>query len=386
MSSYGGRGPTVNAALWTEAVIAALFIFARMYTRIFILHSAGWDDFLLCVTLVCTSLEFERNEQSKRTVANTLHAKVLFAVYAAFISAGTAYGLGQRRADIPPEDYIQAMKFEIIGQGVCIFNIATSKGAVAAFLLRIVRRRWHCLFIWAVVVSTCLIVTWCTIAIFIQCTPVEKVWNFEVPGKCWLDFSTIGLATSAYAVAVDFILALAPAFILWDLNMKRKDKFLAIFGLALGVFAGVCGILRTTALTTLRSYNEYIFDTVDMLIYSGTENFVSIICASIPVLRPLWVKARGYDSTADESYKRSYQLSGMNSQDPTRALEIGDQGRSATRIFASQKDRNGDNDTGSEEIILQSSNGKVDEAQVHCQTDISVSYSSRSEGRDWPGQ
>lgn len=50
---------------------------------------------------------------------------------------------------------------------------------------------------------------------------------------CWL-LTLYGLSI-AYAVVIDFTLAIAPCFIIWDLNMKRKDKLLAIIGLSLGI-------------------------------------------------------------------------------------------------------------------------------------------------------
>ncbi|KAK7421449.1 hypothetical protein QQX98_002147 [Neonectria punicea] len=356
MGSYGGRGPTVNAALWTETVVASIFVLLRVYTRKVILRSFGWDDFFLVITLV------------------------LLAIYSVMITVGTSFGIGQRRADIPPSDYIQAMKYEIIGQGICIFNIATSKAAVAFFILRIVRNTRHRIFIWICAVTNLLLVTWCTIAVFIQCIPIEKVWNNDVPGTCWLDFAKVGIATSAYAVAIDFTLAIAPCFILWDLNMKRKDKMLALFGLSLGVFAGVCGILRTTALTSLRSFDEYIFDTSNMLIYSGTENFVSVICASVPVLRPLWVKFRGY-SSADDSYaQRGYKMSRFGSQDAEGALGGNNNMEGmATRIFSGGRDTRVTNDNASEETILREMRGKGDTGtQVFCKTDISIDYSTRT--------
>lgn len=106
------------------------------------------------------------------------------------------YGIGQHRADIPPEDYIQAQKFEVIGQGLCIFNITISKCAVAFLLLRIVARPWQKAFIWFCIVSNTILASWATIAIFIQCTPIEKVWDISVEGDCWLDFAKIGLVCS----------------------------------------------------------------------------------------------------------------------------------------------------------------------------------------------
>ncbi|KAI6785266.1 uncharacterized protein J7T54_006908 [Emericellopsis cladophorae] len=215
--SYGGRGPTLNAVLWTETVVATMFVFARCYTRLFILHSAGWDDFFLVLTLL------------------------LLAAYSACISAGTAYGIGQKRADIDPADYVQAHMFEIIGQGVCIFNIAISRAAVAFLLLRIVNRGWHKTFIWACIATNSILAVFCTIAVFIQCLPIQAVWNSSVKGNCWLDFAKVGLTTSAYAVCIDFALAIIPCFIVWELKMKKKDKIITIIGLSLGVlYVSLC--------------------------------------------------------------------------------------------------------------------------------------------------
>jgi hypothetical protein len=88
------------------------------------------------------------------------------------------------------------MKYEVIAQGVCIFNIVTTKAAVAILLLRVVERTWHKVFIWFLLISNSIMATWCTIAIFIQCVPVEKVWNFMAEGSCWLDFAKVGITTS----------------------------------------------------------------------------------------------------------------------------------------------------------------------------------------------
>ncbi|KAF4960745.1 hypothetical protein FSARC_10374 [Fusarium sarcochroum] len=344
MSSYGGRGPTINAILWTESAIAIIFVALRVYTRKVILRSFGLDDFFLIITLA------------------------LLIVYATLISVGATFGIGQKRDDISDHDYIEAMKYELIGQGVCIFNIATSKAAVAFFILRIVRETRHRIFIWFCIISNTLLATWTTIAVFIQCFPISKVWNpMGVEGDCWLDFTKVGIACSAYAVAIDFTLAIAPCYILWDLNMKRKEKTLALFGLSLGVLFVIP--------------NDNLDDTSNMLIYSGTENFVSAICASIPVLRPLYIRLRGYGSSGDSYPHRSYQMNGFGSQDAGTALGGvgGDrEGRMATKIFAGGRDAHRISpDNASEETILRESRKQREQGiQVFTKTDFSIEYSN----------
>jgi hypothetical protein len=52
MSYYGGLGPMVNGVLWTEAVLFALFVTLRLYTRKQILNAVGADDYICILALV----------------------------------------------------------------------------------------------------------------------------------------------------------------------------------------------------------------------------------------------------------------------------------------------------------------------------------------------
>lgn len=46
------RGPCILAVSWTECVVAILFVSARMYTRIFLIHNVGIDDWMMLLALV----------------------------------------------------------------------------------------------------------------------------------------------------------------------------------------------------------------------------------------------------------------------------------------------------------------------------------------------
>jgi predicted acyltransferase len=52
MTAYGGRGPVLNAVLWTETVAAFIFVALRVWTRKYVLNSLGWDDLCLVATWV----------------------------------------------------------------------------------------------------------------------------------------------------------------------------------------------------------------------------------------------------------------------------------------------------------------------------------------------
>ncbi|KAF4979049.1 hypothetical protein FZEAL_4680 [Fusarium zealandicum] len=105
-------------------------------------------------------------------------------------------------------------------------------------------------------------------------------------------FSWVG----SYFVVADFAFAILPLFVIWDLDMKRKDMITVACGLRMGVFAGICGIIH---------------DTVPMVIWTATESTVTIMCSTIPILRPLYVPIRyggKGDSTGASGAGSSYKM------------------------------------------------------------------------------
>ena len=115
---------------------------------------------------------------------------------------------------------------------------------------------------------------------------------------------------------MDFVLAILPWHVVISLKMKRKEKITIIFGLSLGMLAGVCSIIRTVELESLASMEDYVYKTAPMLLWSSGEICLTVICACIPVLRPLYTRLRyGHN---DDSTKHSYPLSNYsNLKNPT---------------------------------------------------------------------
>ncbi|KAL7754896.1 hypothetical protein ACKLNR_015236 [Fusarium oxysporum f. sp. zingiberi] len=216
-SYYGGLGPMLNAVLWVQVVIFAIFVGLRLYTRSQILHSVGADDYLVMIALI---------------------------IYSAFVTAGTKYGLGRKFADIGnPDAYFLAVELEIYSQVAGLMVIGLGKCAVGIFLLRIVRNKFQKAFIWAFLAGTVFITLFSSIVVVVQCDPVQRTWDRRVPGTCWIDFSEVGLTVGSWFVVADFCFAILPWFVIWEVNRKRKEKITVACGLSLGIFAGICGIV-----------------------------------------------------------------------------------------------------------------------------------------------
>lgn len=148
------------------------------------------------------------------------------------------------------------------------------------------------------------------------------------------------------------------------LNMKRKEKITIASGLSLGVFAGACSIVRTIELQSLSSMDNYVYDTASMLLWSSSEVCLTIVCACIPVLRPLYVRivygSRG-DSSGRNSYPRdSYPLNEYSKSKHSRGVGGGNQ--SQNKIYMGpggsvlQTTVRMGSDTASEETMLRECN------------------------------
>ncbi|KAF4627114.1 hypothetical protein G7Y89_g11041 [Cudoniella acicularis] len=116
---------------------------------------------------------------------------------------------------------------------------------------------------------------------------------------------------------MDFALAIFPWFILWKLNMKRKERLTIALGLSLGVFAGICGIIRAVELQGIAGKSDYTYLTLPLILWGSTELLICILCASIPILRPLYKHVRGIHSS-----NAAYELG----HTPSRQLETGGEG------------------------------------------------------------
>jgi hypothetical protein len=159
-------------------------------------------------------------------------------------------GLGQPANTVHnPSIVFKCVKYATIGQVFYILGTAMSNTSVSIFLLRIVFKRWHKMLLWlcAFTIQGVSIAAICLL--FLQCKPMDRVWDPHVPGNCRPIFPILATITSgkahifalvahslmiiAWSPLLDFILATLPFNILWNLHIRRKDKISVLFSLSL---------------------------------------------------------------------------------------------------------------------------------------------------------
>ncbi|KAK3331622.1 hypothetical protein B0T19DRAFT_380110 [Cercophora scortea] len=285
----GGEAPMAMAAMWCLTVVTLIFVALRVYTRAVIVRQLGWDDHIYALT------------------------GVFLLLYTVFLQLSANYGFGQPITALELEDAVQAVQWEMVGQTFAVIGMATAKVSMGLFLLRIVIERWQRIAI-HIASSSLLAVSVMTAVVFwIQCLPPRSIFDPRVKGSCIIQVEGFSLLLGSWCAAVDFFFAAFPWMFIWGLNMRFKEKVTIAASMSLGVIAGICGIIRTVELSGLASAN-YTEDTVNLIIWSAAELAVTMICAGIPLLRPL-LRLRGARTTNASSsgyYRHSLGNDGAN--------------------------------------------------------------------------
>ncbi|KAI0095972.1 hypothetical protein F4814DRAFT_457562 [Daldinia grandis] len=332
----GNQGPLVIAVVCAEAILAGGFIAMRVTIRNSSTRGLGTDDWVLIATWIVQ------------------------VAFVCVITASCHYGFGQHNTDLSKPDVRMATKTELVAQCIISCAMGLSKAAVGMFLMRIVVQTWHKVVLWFWISTMMGWSILLSITVFAQCVPFESLYDERVPREyCPLDLTTIAYIMCSWSAAMDFFLAGFPWMVLWKLNMGKKEKVTICVSLSLGILAGVCGIVRTAGLGVLSHTEDYLFATAESVIWTSSELTITLICVSVPVLRPIWVRMLG--GTASERYYKQSEgshnlitIGRMRNPRPTD-MEIGlgtirpdVKNANVTTIGASRRN----SDDGSERTIL----------------------------------
>ncbi|KLO90698.1 Uncharacterized protein LW94_4698 [Fusarium fujikuroi] len=348
-AGVGGKGGLLIGEFWAQIALSIALIGLRIYTRSFIRGSVGWDDVCLISTLVLNT------------------------GFTVFTTVAAVHGMGQHYEDLEVPQFAHAMLYILIGQVFVALATGMGKVSVAMFLLRIVMKPWHRWFLWFCAVSMVIMSIFLAVTVFAQCTPAESIWNPELADQrvCHLSLTIVAITYCSYAAAMDFILAGFPWIALHGLNMKPKERRTICLSLSMGVFAGICGVFRTTGLTSLSNSKDYLYAISDSAIWTASEVTATIVCLTLPALRPLYRKIRNQESSSAGYQQHDDSIYANNSAYPLGSLRgnTTDDGKGGnlTKIEASILASKNDSD---EAILLQgSTKGNIMRTQ-----EVSISY------------
>ncbi|CAI4215911.1 unnamed protein product [Parascedosporium putredinis] len=264
-SETDNRGPELLAVNITFFSAALVSIFLRCYVRTFMVRAFGIDDWLM--------------------VAGTVG---LFTLYAAFSSTGVKYGTGQHHANLEDENIKKAMMCWWFCYLWYSLAMVSSKLSIGWFLLRVTTTKLYRWIIFIAMGSTAFSGLVFFFVTLFQCNPIPYFWNKDLEGKCVNIEVVIALAIlySVTAVISDFIFAILPAVIVWQLQLHKRTKLMLIPLLAMGCVASSAVVVRFPFLPKFRE-PDFLWNTLDIAIWSTIEQGLAITAGSLATLRPL---------------------------------------------------------------------------------------------------
>ncbi|GFF27700.1 hypothetical protein IFM58399_01768 [Aspergillus lentulus] len=261
------RGPLLLGVLWAQAGIATVIVFLRLYAR-FMIHTTGWDDWLMFLTL----------------------AIFIASIFIATLQDSVG---GYRHVYYLDEDaVVRALELNFILRGVHIIGYATGKASIGAFILRLIgpQNMWQKWVVWVLIIFTPLVNVLNCIFNFVQCNPVQGNWDPRVSAKCWEKRAQLKFAyfMCSENIAADAVLAIIPATFLFSMNLSLKKRINLTILLGLGSMATICGIVKTIKLNSIRDAPDFTWGLYAVTVWALSEIFVIITCGSVPALKPLW--------------------------------------------------------------------------------------------------
>ncbi|GJC90371.1 satratoxin biosynthesis SC1 cluster protein 4 [Colletotrichum liriopes] len=266
MAEIENRGPQLVAVGITLVTTAFLATVLRCYVRLCLVKNFGVDDWCM------------------------LGAIIFFILFVSCALTGVHYGTGRHRVDLSDEDWESAMMYWwYCYLWYCLAMIA-SKISIGYFLLRITVRK---IDIW--IIYTVMMLTVCTGVVFffvtlLQCLPVSYFWNKSTQeGHCVPMDVIIALTFlySAFSVICDFTFAILPIVLIWKLKMDRKTKFALVPVMAMACIASAAVVVRMPFVKDFKN-PDFLYATVDIAIWSTTEQGLAITAGSLATLRPLF--------------------------------------------------------------------------------------------------
>ena len=259
---HDNQGTKMNAVVWSLCAIATLFVALRLSAKFWRRKHLWWDDYILIAACVC------------------------FIIETSILSAMVGLGFGLHSWDFPLENISQLIMYINVAGTFSPTAAIWSKTSFAVTLLRFTEGRTKA-FIWFLIVSGNVSIGLTGLFLWVQCTPVQKSWDMTVPGKCWAPdvLMKYNIFSASCSAAMDIILALLPWTIIWQLTMRRVEKIGVAVCMSMGIFAGIIGIVKTANFPAMLSPD--FADSVDLWVWGNVETALTIIAASIPVLRGL---------------------------------------------------------------------------------------------------
>ncbi|OQE27192.1 hypothetical protein PENFLA_c006G09542 [Penicillium flavigenum] len=280
----GTKFVVVNSIFLPLAIIG---LAVRTWTRVFIVRSFRYDDYLMVMALILSC--------------------VLSGITLEMLN----WGLGKHMWDVP-EAYLSPM-FEKLNLTSAIFYCAATgftKCSILVFYLRIFPSRNFHIAVWVLVFIAVGYSLASVLANIFSCTPVAKSWDDTITTGHCMNRPAFYFANAGLGIFTDFATVVVPIPWLRRLQMPLGQKIAVTVILAMGCFVGVVSCIRLSSLYILQTSPDLTWTTTDALMWCTIELNLGIFGGCVTAIRPFvrryFPRLLGLSASSDTSRSRKY--------------------------------------------------------------------------------
>ncbi|TID20967.1 hypothetical protein E6O75_ATG05732 [Venturia nashicola] len=219
-------------------------------------------------------------------------------------------GAGARTGTLSADEVKTCYMWFYIFQEPWCFTVVTIKCSIAFALIRICnRKRWIEWTIYASVAACFIVIGGTGVYLYFRCNPVQKNWIPTLPGVCQeRSIQTVLLyAVAVVSIATDWIFAVLPIFLLWNVQLDWRVKGPVVIMLGLGIFASIAPIVRLKYIIGLNDHVNILENLGTILAWASIEVNVGMFVANLPACRPILeqIVRRSTSWTSSVSHTRS---------------------------------------------------------------------------------
>ncbi|KAK2738251.1 hypothetical protein FQN57_007114 [Myotisia sp. PD_48] len=318
--------PTIIAVCTSLSTITAIIVGLRVWVRLRLKKSFGFDD----VVIVSTA--------------------VLSIIYSGLCITQSRLGLGLPLKLRPAENLDKYAAVNFAGRPIYMAGITGFKVALCIAYLRIIHhsaKTSYRYFIWAIIIFTITSHLAGTLVLMFQCSPVKKSWRPRTPGTC-LPNDSVFYALAVISILCDLVVFFTPIPLLLRIRISRSRKVGLVVVFLLGLFTTACSVMRAVQIIQISKDGNS-----TMLVLWGTiELNVGVSLTCLPALIPLLSFLQSKTSRGGR-YAYPFSGSGPTKNSEIKLSAIGEHSRSKSQSDPPDTKTKAES-TSSQEAILSS--------------------------------
>ncbi|KAJ9624475.1 hypothetical protein H2203_005210 [Taxawa tesnikishii (nom. ined.)] len=257
------RGAEALVISCTFTAIAFTFLSLRVITRIAILKTFGFEDYMIVLAFT-----------SSLALTVTICIEV-------------TYGLGKHMATLAADQKMLLLKAFYASVPLYQCSLVLTKISILLQYHRLFVGLPVCRVIYAVGAVCITYALWSILSNICICTPVAYFWDQSIPkGRC-LNKKAVWFTNASLNILTDIAILILPLPSLQRLRLPRRQKIGLMGVFALGGFVCLVSILRLKYLHQISISKDASWDNVAAAYWSSIEANVAIVTASLPTLKAL---------------------------------------------------------------------------------------------------